>query len=369
MPVSTKDLIGLIEDGLKGDVRSIQLRANKIASQAKKTDPELSAEISKKVGALNATRLAKQNSQTLTPSSKISPVDTDSRLNLLKEEHPAPIDDFPALTPEIAAALHQIILERENTDLLISEGLSPARTIIFEGPPGVGKTLTARWLANTLNLPLLTLDLATVMSSFLGKTGNNIKSVLDYASSFPCVLFLDEFDAIAKRRNDESEVGELKRLVNVLLQSLDQWPHTSILVAATNHSELLDPAAWRRFDANIKFDNPSRESISEYIVHLWPHIQWPSFVPQWLEGMSFSEIKKIILSAKKANLLENKPVTTYIFSQLSSNRGEHRISDKKILAALLHKEGYSQRAIERETGITRPTIKKAIDEAIEHGWI
>lgn len=90
-------------------------------------------------------------------------------------------------------------------------------------------------------MPLLTLDLASVMSSYLGKTGNNIKAVLNYASSFPCVLLLDEFDAIAKKEMMRRMWEKPKRLVTVLLQAIDEWPNTSILIAATNHSELLDP--------------------------------------------------------------------------------------------------------------------------------
>ncbi|KOO11114.1 AAA family ATPase, partial [Vibrio xuii] len=143
-------------------------------------------------------------------------------------------------------AFVQVLLEREYNDALLSEGLQPTKSIIFQGPPGVGKTLSARWLANQLDLPLLTLDLATVMSSFLGKTGSNVRAVLEHAMSFPCVLLLDEFDAIAKRRDDDRELGELKRLVTVLLQTIDEWPATSLLIAATNHGELLDPAIWRR---------------------------------------------------------------------------------------------------------------------------
>lgn len=368
MSIDNKELLGLIDDGLKGNLRSLQLRANKLASKLKKTDPELSLEISKKAGDLSALRFASSMMES-SPPQKTTPVDTDTRLSLLLEEYPVTLDDTPAFSNEISESIHQVILERQKSDLLISKGLTPVRTIIFEGPPGVGKTLTARWLANSLDLPLLTLDLATVMSSFLGKTGSNIKSVLEYASSFPCILFLDEFDAIAKKRNDESEVGELKRLVNVLLQSIDLWPHSSILVAATNHSELLDPAVWRRFDVNIKFGCPSKDLISKYISHIWPDYKWPSFVPDWLHGMSFSDIKRLVLSAKKANLLENKPVTAYIFSKLSLTQGKSTLINKKTLAALMHREGYSQRAIERETGLSRPTIKKAIDEALEQGWI
>src|SRR5690606_32775240 len=108
------------------------------------------------------------------------------------------------------------------------------------------------------NRPLLILDLASVMSSYLGRTGTNLRHVLDYAKSLDCVLLLDELDAIAKRRDDRGEIGELKRLVTVLLQQIDDWPPKSLLIAATNHADLLDPALWRRFDVTLEFPIPDR---------------------------------------------------------------------------------------------------------------
>src|SRR5665213_3572636 len=128
-------------------------------------------------------------------------------------------------------------------------------------PPGVGKTLAARWIARELHRPLLTLDLSAVMSSFLGRTGANVRHVLDYAKGVDCVLLLDELDSIAKRRDDASDVGELKRLVTVLLQEIDDWPSTGLLIAATNHSDLLDPAVWRRFEMRVNFPMPGDESV------------------------------------------------------------------------------------------------------------
>ena len=162
--------------------------------------------------------------------------------------------------------MRQLLDERGAEDKLASLGLAPTRSLLLTGAPGVGKTLTARWIARELNRPLLLLDLSAVMSSFLGRTGNNLRYVLDYAKSVPCVLLLDELDALAKRRDDTIEVGELKRLVTVLLQELDDWPPTGLLVAATNHPDLLDPAIWRRFDLTIEIPLPQDELIEKAIV-------------------------------------------------------------------------------------------------------
>jgi SpoVK/Ycf46/Vps4 family AAA+-type ATPase len=126
-------------------------------------------------------------------------------------------------------ALDQILSERRREEELFKQGLSPTRSIIFTGPPGVGKTLAARWVARELQRPLLTLDLSAVMSSFLGRTGANVRHVLDYAKTVNGVLLLDELDSIAKRRDDATDVRELKLLVTVLLQEIDDGPATGLL--------------------------------------------------------------------------------------------------------------------------------------------
>ncbi|NJN36652.1 MAG: glutamate-5-semialdehyde dehydrogenase [Nitrospiraceae bacterium] len=112
---------------------------------------------------------------------------------------------------DVQSALDALVSERREEIVLREAGLEPVRSAIFTGPPGVGKTLAARWVARALGRPLLILDLSAVMSSYLGRTGSNLRHVLDYAKSIDCVLLLDELDAIAKRRDDRGEIGELKR--------------------------------------------------------------------------------------------------------------------------------------------------------------
>ena len=189
------------------------------------------------------------------------PIDTDSKLALLREEDPVVLITEPILDASTTASLQQITDEHRNSERLFELGLAPTRTALFVGAPGVGKTLAARWIARELGLPLLVLDLSSVMSSFLGRTGANVRRVLDYARSTPAVLLLDELDAVAKRRDDATEIGELKRLVTVLLQEIDSWPEGSLLLAATNHADLLDPAVWRRFEVVVNFELPNEEAL------------------------------------------------------------------------------------------------------------
>ena len=242
-----------------GDRRNLETYIRRIVRNSR-SNPKLSDDL--------ATLLASQPSDTAplrNAGGGLVPVDRDSRLQLLRHESPVIIDQPPLWPDKINAALEQVIAERAHVAQLAKSDLKPTTTVLFTGPPGVGKTMSARWLASRLQKPLLTLDLATVISSFLGRTGANLRHVLDYAKEVDSVLFLDEFDAIAKRRGDETELGELKRLVTVLLQEIDLWPSDRLLVAATNHGELLDRAVWRRFDMVLEFPIPRLSDIKKLI--------------------------------------------------------------------------------------------------------
>lgn len=355
----------LIDSALTGNVRSVEMALKKIAPKIKVDDPELYQFITTKLQS-NLLR-SKDNS-------KVPPVDTDSRLQLVRVENPVLLSSTPILSENIESKLLQVVKERSLVEKLLEMGLTPTKTILFEGPPGVGKTMSARWLAHKLELPLIVLDLATVISSYLGKTGSNIRSVLDYASSFPCVMLLDEFDAIAKRRDDERELGELKRLVTVLLQTLDDWPESSILIAATNHSELLDPAIWRRFDLQIQFDKPTPKMIENYIDQLHPELKsHKNILSELFANKSFSDIERTFNLAKKEAFLKDESLIKILLgeserlNQICSDldKSSSKKIDRDELVIKLHGEGLSQRKIAEKVGISRPTVKKIIENLQE----
>lgn len=308
----------------------------------------------------------KRDTPLRTASGAPAPVDMDSRLPLVRLDTEG-LDVEPILLPVVADQLETLRNERQHVDRLTAAGLRPSRTGLFVGPPGVGKTLAARWLGRELNLPLLVLDLSAVMSSFLGRTGVNVRRVLDYAKTSPCILLLDELDAVAKRRDDASEVGELKRLVTVLLQEIDDWPSTSLLIAATNHPDLLDPAVWRRFDHVVEFPLPDKGAIMGAIQQLLStHPQDELLVTvlsETLIGSSFSEIERVVNDARRKSVIEDVPLQLKLEDFLTSRISGLPVTKRIDIAVnLVKKRGMSQRRANQFTGVSRDTLRKHLIE-------
>jgi SpoVK/Ycf46/Vps4 family AAA+-type ATPase len=305
----------------------------------------------------------KFSSSSNSQSNQTVPIDQDSRLSLLKiyenESIPKPI-----LDDSVEELLRQLIQERRQSAKLNSLGLEPTRSAIFQGVPGVGKTLTARWIASQLNIPLFILDLTAVMSSLLGKTGNNLRSVLDFAKEQKCILLLDEIDSIAKRRSDDSDIGELKRLVTVVLQEVDAWPSTGFLLAATNYPDLIDPALWRRFDLVVNFTLPDQDARKTAILRFLdsdlPQLsEWVEILTLVTRGYSFSDLERTIQRLRRGMALgidsSSALIEATFFSSLSGLDKKERI---EIASLLARDTKLSQHKISNITGVSRDTIRK-----------
>ena len=353
------DFVHLARVALSGRVQDVQAFLYRIAKR-RSTDKELSAAL---------IELLRKNLARSTPLRRsveaAVPTDTDSRFHLLRIEERPHLPFEPVYIPDVQETLNRLVEERKNVGALLKAGLEPTRTVLFTGPPGVGKTLGARWMARQLGLPLMILDLSAVMSSYLGRTGTNLRYVLDHAKSVDCVLLLDELDAIAKRRDDFGEIGELKRLVTVLLQQLDDWPSSGLLIAATNHANLLDPAIWRRFEQPVAFDLPGESGVHSYLEGLFAEVapdmtKWIDVLALSLAGRSFSDVEREINLARRSAVLNGRGLDHYLLRMVASDdRSKQEQID--IAVHLVKNKLASQRKAHELTGVARDTIRTHLE--------
>lgn len=245
------------------------------------------------------------------------PVDSESRTTLADVIYPDSNKTSVILSRSNAEKLDSFILSYQNADKLNSLGIGVSNTLLLYGPPGCGKTKCAYLIARKLNLPLVIARLDSLISSYLGTTAKNIRILFEFSQKMPCILFLDEFDAIAKARDDSNELGELKRVVNSLLQNVDAMSTDNLLLAATNHEQLLDSAVWRRFDYKLEIELPDANAIIE-MIDLFTNgliefsIKEKRELATAFSGLSGANIEEIIKKAFRNAIVHEK-----VFDKLS----------------------------------------------------
>ena len=305
---------------------------------------------------------------TFSPQNVLSlPRDKDSTLELVEILQPKVKLDDVFLPLKTTNLLNQIIEEQKKAEELLSKGIIPTNRLLFCGPPGCGKTMTANALSYEIGIPVAYVKLDGLVSSYLGQTGSNIRKIFDFVKNKRIMLFLDEFDAIAKKRDDAHELGELKRVVTTFLQNMDAMPANVFLVAATNHHHLLDPAIWRRFNSTIFLDSPDieqRESIikrfiqtilSEYSVDIKPIITLT-------ETMSGAQIcnflqalaRYIIMNNKNKKITKDDITTVWLHQSIIASANNTASFDDALIE--LSKKGIPIRKMSEVTGIPKSTI-------------
>jgi MoxR-like ATPase len=241
----------------------------------------------------------------------VLPADRESGMRLVDAIFPdARAVARPFLPPHLERAVELVAGEWKNAAALRAVGEEPSTSCLLTGAPGTGKTTLALWLAQHVGLPVVIARVDAMMSSFLGTTSRNIAQVFSFANRFRCVLLLDELDSLAKIRDDENEVGEIKRVVNALLQNMDARAATGITIGITNHPQLLDSAVWRRFAVQIEVPMPSHDAREAIVRRAFePLPVEPHFVAllaSLLEGSAGSEVRSIVALYKK-RIVMNDP--------------------------------------------------------------
>ena len=222
------------------------------------------------------------------------------------------------LNPDTRSLIEGIIEERRRSEDLRRHRLPVSTRLLFVGPPGCGKTMCAEVVARELSLPLHSARIDVIISSFLGETASNLRRLFEFAARRPCVLFLDEFDALARTRADAAEHNELRRVVNSLLLMIERFKGPGLVIAATNLPQFLDEALWRRFDDIVSFEAPGEREIAQLLAR-----QFANFPANFdltmsigkLAGMSYADIERVCIDGiKKAVLKKRKSVSETEFA-------------------------------------------------------
>jgi hypothetical protein len=238
------------------------------------------------------------------------PVDRETSAPLAEVVFPPDVQPVPPVfNATVTEAVRTIIEEWMNFDALSALNIQPSKTCLIYGAPGTGKTRLALWIASQLDLPVVVVKLDGLVSSFLGTTARNIGNLFSFANRHRCILLLDEFDAIAKLRDDPQEVGEIKRVVNALLQNLDARKNVGFSIGITNHPRLLDPAVWRRFEVQLEIPTPDFLIRTAIARHFMPPVEAPEShlrLIAWLtEGCTGAEIESLVRTYKKATAVRD----------------------------------------------------------------
>ena len=369
-----KDIVKAVikyRDALQRDGLDIESRA--LSSLIDKIDDKKSTNLQRKEIVWSKSTFA--DGGVLSPSTPL-PVDRENGTPLAEVSFPTELsgfDHYHFFNSDVTQAIEGIVKEWEFSEKLKEKGLLPSYNCLFFGLPGTGKTELAKYLSHKLNLPILTARLDSLLSSFLGTSARNISTLFDFADKYQCVLLLDEFDAIAKYRDDSKEVGEIKRVVNTLLQKLDLRQSRGVVIATTNHEKLLDPAVWRRFQNRILISLPSTDTRMKIIsAYLAPHKileHEKQFLCHILDGATPAEIKNCINFIKRFTVVnEEDTVSLYkavraYFAVNANNQTELSISmsdenEHKLAELLVNKYGYSIQDVSNLIGKHKSTVSR-----------
>jgi hypothetical protein len=311
------------------------------------------------------------------------PVDRETAAPLAEIIFPSDIRPEPPIFADtITTAITSLIGEWGSLEALASIGVQAPKTCLIYGAPGTGKTRLALWLAAQLELPVLVARIDGLVSSFLGTTARNIGNLFAFANRYRCVLLLDEFDAVAKLRDDPQEVGEIKRVVNALLQNLDSRREVGLTIGVTNHPGLLDPAVWRRFEVQLEIPRPNFDVRVEIARSFMPPVMAPDvhlrLIAWFTEGATGAEIEALVRTYKKATAFKTEEPRQLLdtlrqFATLNSARIDPKrrdllFADNGVLFKVMSRDpslGFSYEDIGNIAGKDKSTISRQISKSVE----
>lgn len=349
----SSDILRIIEGGLNNDKRKIINYATRLATQARADgDEEFAKCIMERIESTYSRSAATAD------AIRMIPFDIDSKMQMVQVVPEDSTRTEIILSHMVEKQVNDFINIICHSDELELAGVNVNKTLLLYGAPGCGKTSIAHYISEKTKLPLVVARLDGLVSSLLGSTAKNIRRIFNYASSIPCILFLDEFDAIAKARDDNHELGELKRVINSLLQNIDELPSSCVLVAATNYPELLDKAVWRRFLTKVEVDMPSENNRLKIIVSQLKGFE-SSFASDSSKMKALSDLMSNMSPSDMATLFTKVKVNCII-------QGTRNIEFEPVLASIYENGDYSASVDDyvrflNKHGVTQMAISKMLE--------
>ena len=257
-------LVSLIRAGATGDREMLKSTTEALmADERAKNHHILADRLKRALATVSISPPALTNSAVMPNAGRDAIIEVQPRIRLDNLLLPLPVQEHA----------RQLIEEHMRADVLRAHGYEPRHRVLLSGPPGNGKTSFAEGIAEALALPLFVVRYDALIGSYLGETNARLRKLFDFVRTQPSVLLFDELEAIGKERGDTHETGEIKRVVSFLLMQLDQLPSYVVVVAATNHAELLDRAVWRRFQVRLAFPAPGKRELAAFLLQIistWP---------------------------------------------------------------------------------------------------
>lgn len=311
-------LLALVQSGAGGDDLAFRRAAEALIAEEE---------------AKNHLALATQLTQALARKSLGSSLSitgrNDAVATLIHESIPERRISDLVLPSVVREVVNDFIEEHYRRDLLRSHGVEPRHRVLISGPPGGGKTSLAEAISTELAVPMLTVRYEGLIGSFLGETASRMDALFAGVRSRPCVLFFDEFDAVAKERGDVHETGEIKRVVSSLLLQVDRLPSHVIVIAATNHPELLDRAVWRRMQLRLELPTPTRDAKIEWLRAWQQRARFdiglaPRTVADRLGEISFAELEEYAEDVRRRAILSGPDAVNSAIAQRTLSQWSKR---------------------------------------------